>query len=89
MFYNMHYNYKNALRVNRRSVQTVNAVDFLFSPHDATPSLYGLIEYCLLAPLPGENTRGLTFRGSKPLSALPQIRFPVREALEVLKYPFR
>ena len=43
----------------------------------------------------GENTRGLTSRGSKHeyfsagVSALPQIRFPVREALEVLKYPFR
>ena len=49
----------------------------------------------VLAPLPGENTRGLTSRGSKHeyfpagVSALPQIRFPVREALEVLKYTFR
>ncbi|KAL5497539.1 hypothetical protein EMCRGX_G014027 [Ephydatia muelleri] len=40
------------------------------------------------APLPGENTRGLTSGGSKHeyfpagVSALPQIRFPVREALE-------
>ena len=92
---NMHYNYKNALRVNRRSVRTVNAVDFLFLPHDVTPSLYGYLECCLLAPLPEENTRGLTSRGSKHeyfpagVSVLPQIRFPVREALEVLKYPFR
>ena len=91
MFY---YNYKTALRMNRRSVRTVNAVDFLFSPHDATPSLCRLIEYCLLASLPEENTRGLTSRGSKHeyfpagVLALPQIRFPVREALEVLKYPF-
>ena len=73
----------------------LSTVDFLFSPHDATPSLYGLIEYCLLAPLPEENTRGLTSRGSKHeffpagVSALPQIRFPIREALEVLEYLFR
>ena len=91
----MFFNYNNALRVNRHSVGTVNAVDFLFSPHDATPSLYGYLEYCLLASLPEENTRGLTSRGSKHeyfpagVSALPQIRFPVREALEVLKNPFR
>eukprot|EP00731_Ephydatia_muelleri_P010113 Em0005g699a len=43
---------------------------------------------CLLAPLPEENTRGLTSRGSKHdyfpagVSALPQIQFPVREALK-------
>ena len=29
------------ITIKRRSVRTVNAVDFLFSPHDATPSLYG------------------------------------------------
>ncbi|KAL5517632.1 hypothetical protein EMCRGX_G003214 [Ephydatia muelleri] len=32
---------ESALRVNRRSIRTVNAVDFLLSPHDAPPSLYG------------------------------------------------
>ena len=40
MFYNI-ITIKNALRVNRRSVRTVNAVDFLFSPHDAIPFLCG------------------------------------------------
>ena len=41
MFYNIIVSYKIALRVNRRSVRTVNAVDFLSSPHDATPSFHG------------------------------------------------